>query len=1142
MDSKNFWMLPAVLPLALAIASSAGAGNPATNADPKNTQLRTPKKATYSVETMDDGAPGVQASRTAAWLRGTKGLPIVRGNRNASPRGSSGVDTLERIDYSYISGNVAGGPDAIASDASIRPNISADGAFSVFTSLAQNLTADDALGFSQCYRVNNTTGAIVMVSKTAANGPGNGGTGLPTFKGVSVLASSLFVNGISGDGNLVSFTSEADNLVTGDTNGVSDVFVTNMTTGVVTRVSVTTAGAQLTGASWDGMISGNGNFVAFTSLDMAGNTAGFVADPEVALTNSLTGRQIGSNVFVRNISGATTTLVSNAFGTPGTGANSDSRHASISDAGTRICYESRALNLLATPKTTSGPAFGNAAALTSIYQWDSGTGVNFMVDQENDPLSPDPINANLVDSWGPSISRNGRFVIYTSRKPLFASSGASRVICTDLNAATPRFTHRQMNTDATGAAAFPDAGYRFGWNSWISDDGLLAIMTNKPISADGFGDWDQVRAKVTATDTTTVSVTAFQINTAVGGALPDSGIYRWGSGNDRGQASRAVMSSDKTKFVFVNNSTVLDGQTGGLANVYLGTVDGTMTVTAMRRISRGTTNGGTVAFEDDSKEHESNFVMPAISPNGKYVVYVGRDPSPLEAMPFASRPWNAGGYFTGVNDEQMYRVDTETGDWALASFGVDFAGSGAIYPLGLGDPSTGIGNLYSFDNGLGYTVASGNFPIQDFAAEQNNEVAWFDLAYGFGSSHIYELGFGASVANNGEVAFWNPGYNDAPDGPLALSWAPLDSYFLYVNDPSAGTSEAVLANGGDFIRNTTSHIVPFTERTHISADGRYLGFTSDGLDIVLPDDNLGLSRQAYVYDRNTNTNRLVARRRDVGTGLATTGEITGGESFLLGLSSDGQKALWVDVSAGNIFDPSFTPDSIGQLFLFNDAASGASNDGAGTMQCVSTTDTGAAVADTAGTPFTGLFSGVSMSSGGDLVAFLGQIDLTTATGEAGPAVGVQAYRKTVGANSGTGVLGALTLLSKASGAPFVDGTDGINTLNMSSDGSQIVFPSDVAAGFSTNPSIDANGAQWDVFRLAGFFDVFIDSIHPTNGQTDIGTSLPAAVSQRGSTTKVVFNSDADTVFNAGSASMNNHLWLHTYSVAAADSGSWTMYE
>ena len=49
---------------------------------------------------------------------------------------------------------------------------------------------------------------------------------------------------ISADGRFVAFYSEATNLVPGDTNGASDVFVRDRQTGTTRRVSVSSGGAQ----------------------------------------------------------------------------------------------------------------------------------------------------------------------------------------------------------------------------------------------------------------------------------------------------------------------------------------------------------------------------------------------------------------------------------------------------------------------------------------------------------------------------------------------------------------------------------------------------------------------------------------------------------------------------------------------------------------------------------------------------------------------------------------------------------------------------------------------------------------------------------------------------------------------------------
>ena len=70
---------------------------------------------------------------------------------------------------------------------------------------------------------------------------------------------------ISADGRFVAFGSCATNLVPGDTNGCSDVFVRDRQTGTTQRVSVGPGGAQGNGFSVDPAISADGRFVAFES-------------------------------------------------------------------------------------------------------------------------------------------------------------------------------------------------------------------------------------------------------------------------------------------------------------------------------------------------------------------------------------------------------------------------------------------------------------------------------------------------------------------------------------------------------------------------------------------------------------------------------------------------------------------------------------------------------------------------------------------------------------------------------------------------------------------------------------------------------------------------------------------------------------
>src|SRR5258706_476670 len=97
-------------------------------------------------------------------------------------------------------------------------------------------------------------------------------TGITTR--VSVDSNGVEGNGfsyglaISADGRYIAFTSDASNLVLGDTNNSPDVFVHDMQTGITTRVSVDSNGNQGNFDTYGMSISADGRYVAFNSNDI----------------------------------------------------------------------------------------------------------------------------------------------------------------------------------------------------------------------------------------------------------------------------------------------------------------------------------------------------------------------------------------------------------------------------------------------------------------------------------------------------------------------------------------------------------------------------------------------------------------------------------------------------------------------------------------------------------------------------------------------------------------------------------------------------------------------------------------------------------------------------------------------------------
>src|SRR5206468_1205887 len=99
----------------------------------------------------------------------------------------------------------------------------------------------------------------------------------------------------SGDGSKIVFVSAADNLVAGDTNGVSDVFVADRATGAITRVSQAANGTEGDSLSENPTISRDGRYVAFAS---------FASNLTASDTNGL------EDVFLADLQANTRTLIS----------------------------------------------------------------------------------------------------------------------------------------------------------------------------------------------------------------------------------------------------------------------------------------------------------------------------------------------------------------------------------------------------------------------------------------------------------------------------------------------------------------------------------------------------------------------------------------------------------------------------------------------------------------------------------------------------------------------------------------------------------------------------------------------------------------------------------------------------------------
>lgn len=279
------------------------------------------------------------------------------------------------------------------------PVISADGRYVGFESAASDLVASDINGVSDVFVHDRQTGTTVRASLDTGGLDPNGASLAPS---------------ISPDGRYVAFYSVASDLVTGDTNGTSDVFRHDRQTGVTVRVSVDTAGGDSNGASGSASVSGDGLYVAFESLAtdlVSGDTNGF------------------GDVFIRDVQAGVTTRASvDSTATQGDGASSSPR---ISTSGEYVSFHSGATNLIAVDTNDRGDVFLH-------YRPDTVTDI---VSIATDGTQA---NGNCMDS---AISADGRYVGFYS--------DASTLVANDTGGLFDMFVH---DVAAAGVTTFCHPG------------------------------------------------------------------------------------------------------------------------------------------------------------------------------------------------------------------------------------------------------------------------------------------------------------------------------------------------------------------------------------------------------------------------------------------------------------------------------------------------------------------------------------------------------------------------------------------------------------------------------------------------------------------------------------------------------------
>ena len=304
-----------------------------------------------------------------------------------------------------------------ANQRSKSASVSPDGRYVVYDSLASNLVPGDLGGHYDVFIYDRQNDTTTLVSVDSSSTQGDDNSQYPAM---------------STDGRYVAFQSDAGNLVGGDSNGETDVFVRDLQTNTTTRVSVSSLGAEGNDISEHGVMSSDGRYVAFPS----------------AATNLVSGDTNGKDdIFLHDRDTGQTTRVSVSSG--GAQGDNDSSTPKISSDGRYVCFTSYATNLV--------PGDTNAQLDAFVHDRNTATTTRVSVDSSG-------IQGN-ASSYCSGISADGRFVSMVS--------GASNLVGGDTNLTYDIFVHDRETGETVRVSTAADGteGNDLSTGGVITDDG-----------------------------------------------------------------------------------------------------------------------------------------------------------------------------------------------------------------------------------------------------------------------------------------------------------------------------------------------------------------------------------------------------------------------------------------------------------------------------------------------------------------------------------------------------------------------------------------------------------------------------------------------------------------------------------------------
>ncbi|MFL5330943.1 MAG: hypothetical protein ACJ8C4_18775 [Gemmataceae bacterium] len=365
----------------------------------------------------------------------------------------TGTNTLvsHQLGSSVVSGNKASSQASEYSGGLGSANISPDGRYVAFSSLATDLVPgfvdQNGAGVNgyDLYVYDQQTGNVVLVSHQA------GSTTLGANN--SPLSYSAYSPRFSGDGQDLVYWSTATNLIAGMTGASRNVFLYDVATG--TNVMVSHAYNSLTASSNGGsngpVISNDGRYIFYQSA--ANNLVAGMVNSTGYDNGFLYDRITGQNVLISHAWNSATISGNALTDTRGIGVE-------ISADGRYVVFQSGATNLVQGFVDNNGfdPTSANGA---DVYLYDRLTNTNTLISHSTASLT----NSANSSSYYPQISRDGRFIAFSTRASdlvggwTLTAFNATQVVLYDRQSATMDLvSHSQTgNTVAGNNQSFLDA-------------------------------------------------------------------------------------------------------------------------------------------------------------------------------------------------------------------------------------------------------------------------------------------------------------------------------------------------------------------------------------------------------------------------------------------------------------------------------------------------------------------------------------------------------------------------------------------------------------------------------------------------------------------------------------------------------------